>query len=448
MESQIAENNNRAHTRPRVVIIGAGFGGLTAAKSLADAPVDTILIDRDNYHLFTPLLYQVAGAEIASNEISYPVRKILQKVGNAQFMLGNVREIDFKSQQVKTDNIELHYDYLIISTGSRSHFFNIPGAAENSYPLKNLETAITLRNRILDSFERAAYESDSEARKRLLTFVIVGGGPTGVEFAGALSELVYGPLKRDYKTIDFNEVRIILVEAADSLLGTMLKRLRDYTKNRLQKMNVEVRLNSVVNRIEKDAIYLKDGGSIASQTIIWTAGVQGDPSAKYWGLPVGRGGTIEVQVTMQAPNMQNVYIIGDIALVRENGKPLPMVAPVAMQEGTAAAQNIVRQIRGEKLAPFKYSDQGSLAVIGRNAAVADFGWLKLTGYPAWLLWLVIHLFKLIGFKNRLLVMINWAWDYLFFERTLRVIMPRERKFDDRHLSEAPSSARKQQIEIT
>lgn len=447
MNSNISAYGNQAHARPRVVIVGSGFGGLCAAKELTKAPVDTILIDRDNYHLFTPLLYQVAGAEIDSNEISYPIRKILRKIGNAQFIMGNMREIDFKTRQVATDTITLNYDYLIIATGSRSHFFNIPGAAEYSYPLKNLENAIALRNRILASFEQAAYETDPNKRKSLLTFVIVGGGPTGVEFTGALSELIYGPLRRDYKNIDFSDVKVILIEAEDGLLATMPKKHREYAKLRLQKMRIDVRLNATVNRIEADAIHLKDGTRIECNTVIWTAGVQGDPSAKYWGLPVGRGGKVEVQATLQAPGMENVYIIGDMALVLEKERPLPMVAPVAMQEGTAAARNIAYQIQGKIPMRFKYNDQGTLATIGRNAAVADFSWLKLTGYPAWLLWLAVHLMKLIGFKNRLLVMINWAWDYLFFERTLRTIQPRDKRQDDKHLIELPKNAIKAKTEI-
>ncbi len=423
-------NENSTQRRPQVVVVGAGFGGTNVVKHLARLRANVILIDRDNYFTFVPLLYQVAAAEVGPTEIGYPVRKMLQKYRNARFVLGNVKQVDPVEQVVRTDHLAIPYDYLVLAPGSVSTFFNIPGAAEHSLPLKDMEQAINLRNHILNRFERAVYEPDEDARRRLLNFVIVGGGPTGVEFAGALIELIHGPLQKDYPTLDFREVRVILVEAADRLLAALPEKHQVYTKKRLEKMGVEVTLNAMVSEVAERALHFKDGRTIESETIIWTAGVQGNPAPSSWGLPAGKGNLIEVLPTLQVKGFPNIYAIGDAAMTKDDeGKPYPMLAPVAIQAGGTAAKNIARQIAGRELIPYRYKGRGTMATIGRNAAVAQIGKWMPTGYIAWIMWVTVHLFKLIGFRNKLLVMINWAWDYLFFERALRIITPRDKRLD-------------------
>ena len=411
--------------RPRVVVVGAGFGGLWAARTLSRSPVEVLLLDRNNYHTFLALLYQVATAELGPEEIAYPMRSTLRKLPNVHFAMAEVKKVDLAGDIVESDGYVIPYDFLILATGSVSHFFDMPGAAEYAFPLKTLEQAISLRNHILCCFERAVNEPDAERRQRLLTFAIVGGGPTGVEFAGAMAELVRGPLVKDFPTLDFRKVSVVLLEAADSLLSSLTERLRSYALARLSKMGVDVRLQTTVSQFTREAVHMKDGSVIPTETVVWTAGVRGDPVAQMWGLPTTRDGRVAVLPTLQVPGHPKVYVIGDLASVEEDGHPLPMVAPVATQQGVAAARNIMRQIAGRDPQPFHYQDKGTMATIGRNAAVAHLGWRDFTGFPAWALWLAVHLFRLIGFRNRLLVLINWAWDYLFYERGVRLILPVE-----------------------
>ena len=284
--------------RRRVVIVGAGFGGLWAARTLARSSVEVLLIDRNNYHTFFPLLYQVGAAELEPEDIAYPVRSILRRLPNVRFVMGQVDKVDLAAQVVQANDREIPYDFLILATGSRPHYFDVPGAAEYVFPLRTLDDGVALRNRILTCFERAVHEADAEKRQRLLTFAIVGGGPTGVEFSGALSELVYGPLKKDYPTLDFERVRVLLLEAGGSLLPNLPERLRSYTLRRLSKIGIEVRLQSVVSQVTPGEVHLKDGSTIPTETVIWTAGVQGDPLARSWGLPTARGGRVSVQPTL------------------------------------------------------------------------------------------------------------------------------------------------------
>ncbi len=421
----MADNNALfSRIRPKVVIIGAGFGGLYAARALARHPVDITLIDRENYHTFSPLLYQVAAAEIEPEEIAYPVRTIFRKRSNVHFLLGEVTGIDLAKHIVTADSLMIPYDYLILAVGSVSHFFGVPGAAEYSFPLKDMTQAIALRNHILSCFERAIHERDERKRKSLLTFAIVGGGPTGVEYAGALIELIKGPLRRDFRQLDLHETRVILVEAASALLSNFPANLRNYSLKRLRSMGVEVHLQSMVSALDRGILHFKDGNSIETETIIWTAGVMGHPIAQSWGFPLAKNNTVIVEPGLEVSGYGHVYIIGDLAQSRHEGKPLPMLAPVAMQAGQAAARNIIRQIAGKDTLPFHYRDKGNLATIGRNKAVAQLGRWTFTGYPAWILWVIVHLAELIGFRNRILVLINWAWDYLFFERAVRLILPR------------------------
>jgi len=418
--------------RPRVVVVGAGFGGLAAVRALAKAPVDVTLVDRNNYHTFLALIYQVAAAELETTDIAYPVRAILHKMPGVNFFKAELQHIDLERRLVFAGEEAVPYDRLILATGSVPHVFGVQGAAEYGFPLTSLEHAVDLRNHILCCFEQAVHEPDAERRRQILTFVIVGGGPTGVEFAGVLAELIHGPFKRDYPTLNFQDVHIVLVEALDSLLSFLPEKLRLYTADRLGKRGVDVRLQTMVERVTPDAVYLKDGSFIGTQTVVWTAGVQGDPRFPGWGLQTAANGRVVVGPTLQVPDHPEVYVIGDLAYLEQNGHPIPMVAPAAMQEAKLAAENIVRELRGEALQTFLYKSPGLMVTIGRNTGVANLRarlvprGLAFTGFPAWFTWLAVHLMKIIGFRNRILVMINWAWDYFLFERGVRLIMPGKR----------------------
>lgn len=408
--------------KPQVIILGAGFGGLWAARQLANQPVDVMIIDRNNYHTFYPLLYQVGAAEVAPAEIADPVRDILRGKGNVDYCMSEVQTVDLDAKTVKTSGLVMPYDYLIVAMGSINNFYNIPCAAEYTFNLKSLENALALRNHILECFEEAAHETDPERRQRLLTFAIVGGGPTGVEFAGALSELFNGPLCKDYPMLE-GQARILLIEAANSLLAGQPEKLSNYALRRLEKMGVQIMLNAAVTKVGPDQADLKDGTSIPTHTMVWTAGVSAAPQSKAWNLPLNRQGRVEVLPTLQAPGYPEVYVVGDMAEVKYKGKQLPMVAQPAIQEGVAAARNILRQVSGQDPEPFHYHDLGTLAVIGRNSAVADIAGLQLTGFLAWLIWAGVHIFNLIGFRNRVIVLIDWAFDYFFSERGIRLILP-------------------------
>ena len=415
----------RGVTRPRVVVVGAGFGGLWAARVLAREAqdADVLLIDRNNYHTFFPLLYQVAAAELAPSDIAYPVRSILRKTPNVRFRMAEVRGVDLAARTVETATERIPYDRLVLALGSEPNDFEVPGAAENAFFLRWMDDAVPLRQHVLACFEAAMNEPDPERRRRLLTFVIVGGGPTGVEFAGALAELVHGPAMRDYSGIRRGEPRIVLVEMTERVLLSMSERLSVYAADRLARRRVEVRTGATVESISKIGVLLTDGGAIASETVVWTAGVKGDPRVRAWGLPTGHGGRVPVTPTLQLADHPEVYVVGDLALAHEDGVLLPQVAQVALQQGKRAAKNIARSLKGLSPKAFHYKDLGVLAVIGRNAAVADLGGKTFTGFAAWTLWLGIHITWLIGFRNRALVLVNWAWNYLFFGRAVRLILP-------------------------
>ncbi len=409
-----------------MVIVGAGFGGLWAARTLAGSPVDVLLIDRNNYHTFLALLYQVAAAELEPGNIAYPIRSILREIPNARFVMAEMKRVDLARKVVETDGPPIPYDFLILATGTVDEFFGVPGAAEHAFSLKTLEAGISLRNHILGCTERAVLDPDPKLRQALCTFAIIGGGPTGVEFAGALAELLQGPLERNCPALDFGEARVLLIEAMGRLLPAFPESLGAYALTRLREMGVDVRLNSPVSRLTPDALHLQDGTVISSGTVVWAAGVRGDPQAQASGLPTARRGRVAVLPTLQVPDHPEVYVIGDLAYLEEGGSPLPMVAPVAIQQGVAAARNIERHLAREPLLPFRYHDRGMMATIGRSAAAVYIGGRTFTGFPAWLLWLGVHLFNLIGFRNRLLVLINWAWDYFFRERAVCRILPSER----------------------
>jgi NADH dehydrogenase len=418
------ENTNKSK-KPKVVIIGAGFGGLWAARCLAKQPVDVLVIDYNNYHTFLALLYQVAAAELEAEDIAYPVRSVFWNTPNIDFVLAHARRIDLQNRTIQTDSETVFYDYLILATGSITHSFGVQGVDDNAFFLKTLEEAVVLKNHIICCFEAAARETDEARKRSLLTFVIVGGGATGVEYAGALTELIHGPLIKDYPTIDFSMVRIILLEAADKLVANMPQRVRLYTLEKLEKMGAEVRLGAKVAQVTPNAVIMKDNDNIFAKTVVWTAGVRGEPLAGISGIPITTDGRVTVNETLQAPNHPEIYVIGDLASIKEEKRILPMFAQVAIQSGITSAQNILRQVDRQEPQPFHYHDRGSMITIGRKAAGVAIGSRTFTGFFAWIIWLVIHLFNLIGFRNRVMVLINWAWDYLLYERAVRFVFPSE-----------------------
>jgi NADH dehydrogenase len=413
------------------VIIGAGFGGLNAAKALAHADrhtngrhVEVTLIDRNNYHLFQPLLYQVATAAITPEEIAYPVRGIFRGQKNFSFRLGNVQSIDLEQRQVRTSTGDVAYDTLILAAGGQTNTFGIDSVARNSFGLKGLDDAASLRNHLLEQFELASHEHDPARRRAHLTFVIAGGGPTGVETAGAIHELVHMVLKNDHMGIQPDEVHVLLLEGMDRLLAAMPPELSRETCRNLTAKGVDVRFAAQVASYDGKQVHLKSGEDLPSYTLVWAAGVRAVPLLAQLGVPVSRLGQALVEPTLQLPGHPEIYVIGDAAgLTGPDGAPLPMVAPVAIQQAQCAAANLLRALRGEAPIPFVYKDPGTLATIGRSQAVAHLWGINFKGFLAWVMWLGLHLMQLIGFRNRLFVLINWAWDYLFYDRAVRLILP-------------------------
>jgi NADH dehydrogenase len=417
-------NISEHHTLPHIVIVGAGFGGLRAARSLAHAPVRVTLVDKNNYHLFQPLLYQVATAGISPDEIAHPVRGILRTQKNLEFILADVKQADLAGKVLHTNAGDIHFDALILAAGGVTQFFGMQSLERNAFGLKNIGDATSVRNHLLTMFELANQEPDEAVRHALLTFVVVGGGPTGVETSGALSELTHLVLSKDYPHLDISNVKIILLEAFDRLLPAFPAELSDNTLTVLRKKHVEVRFGAAVSDFDGMRVKLKDGGVIPTQTVIWAAGVKAAPVMGTLGLPQGNLGRIPVESTLQIKEYAYAFVIGDAALINGiDGRPLPMVAPVAMQQAEVAAKNAVALLNGDPLVTFTYKDPGSMATIGRREAVARLGNLKFRGVLAWLIWLFVHLMQLVGFRNRVLVLVNWAWDYLFYERAVRMIGP-------------------------
>jgi len=404
-----------------VVVVGAGFGGLRAARALRRAPVQVVLVDRNNYHLFQPLLYQVATAGLEPEEIAKPARAILRGQKNFDFRMVEVTRVDFAARRLDTSAGPMNYDFLVLAPGGETNFFGLESMQRYGMGLKDIPDAVAIRNHVLTCFEQAMLEPDAERRRALLTFIVVGGGPTGVEMAGALSELIRLVLVKDYPRLNIKDVRILLVEATDKLLAALPEQLREAAGKTLWRKYVEVRFGASVADYDGARIRLKSGEVIPAQTVIWAAGVRASPLNATLGLPAARQGRIPVEPTLQVPGHPEVFIIGDAAYREQDGEPLPMVAPVAIQMGQSVAGNIRRLLRGHPLRPFHYRDQGTLATIGRNAAVANVYGLKLSGFPAWVMWLVVHIIQLIGFRNKLFVLINWAWDYFFYERAARLI---------------------------
>lgn len=407
--------------KPHVVIIGAGFAGLEAARGLAGAPVKVTLLDRHNYHLFQPLLYQVATAGLTPEDIAHPVRAILRKQHNLAFRQAEVSGLDLTNKRVITPSGEVSYDYLIIAAGSDTNYFGLTSVADNSFGLKTIDEAIAIRNHVLSMFEQATQENDPAKRRAMLTFVVVGGGPTGVELAGALSELVYTVLIKDYPGLDFTEARIVLLQAIDSLLPNLPQDLRDVTAETLRKKKVDVQFGQAVTGYDGQTVALKSGENLPAQTLIWAAGVRASRLVDVMGVSQGSLARAVVSPTLQLTDHPEVFVVGDAAHIDEHGHPLPMTAVVALQSGSKAAGNIKRLLRGQQPDEFVFHDLGSLATIGRNAAVGQIGWLKIKGLFAWLLWTVVHIVRLVGFRNRLFVFWSWFWDYIFYDRSIRLI---------------------------
>jgi NADH dehydrogenase len=405
---------------PHVVIIGGGFGGLEAARALAGAPVRVTVLDRHNYHLFQPLLYQVATASLSPGDIASPIRWVLRHQKNVQVLLADVQAIDPSGQRVTIDGDQLAFDYLIVAAGASHSYFGHPEWASRAPGLKTLDDALEMRRRVLLAFEAAERERDPEKRRRLLTFVIVGGGPTGVELVGALAEIARRTLNRDFRSIRPESARILMLEGGPSVLPTFPEPLRKAARESLERVGVDVRTNAMVTGIDADGVRV-GGTTIAAQTIVWAAGVAASPLVRSLGAPLDRAGRVLAEPTLAVPGHPEIFVVGDVCALSQDGKPLPGVAQVAKQGGAHAAKNVVRAIRGQPALRFHYRNYGNMATIGRGAAVADLAFLKVSGFLAWLLWLFVHIFWLIGFRNRLAVIGEWAWAYVTFQRRARLI---------------------------
>lgn len=406
---------------PHVLIVGGGFGGLYAAQNLKRAPVRVTLVDRRNFHLFQPLLYQVATGQLSPANIAAPLRAVLKRQENVETLLAEVTEIDAANRTVRLREGTLAYDFLIVAAGARHHYFGHPEWEPLAPGLKTIEDATTIRRRVLLAFETAERETDPEARKEWLTFVVVGGGPTGLELAGALGELCHHTLRRNFRRINPADATILLLEGTDRVLPPYPPELSAKAARQLANLGVTVRTGTTVTDVQPDAVVLRSGDRserVRTRTILWGAGVQASPLgqalARSTGASLDRSGRVIVQPDMSVPGYPEIFVIGDMAqCAGPDGKTLPGVAPVAMQQGRYVARLIRARLAGKTLPPFHYRDRGNMATIGRAAAVADLGnrWLRFSGWPAWLLWLFIHLLYLVHFQNRLLVLVQWAWNY-------------------------------------
>jgi len=410
----------------RVVIVGGGFGGLTAAKALKHAAVDVTLIDRRNHHLFQPLLYHVATATLSPGDIASPIRWILRYQKNVRVLLGDVRAVDTGARRVALeDGATVEYDYLILATGTSHTYFGHDEWAANAPGLKTLEDALAIRRRILVAFEEAEREPDPARQQRLLTFVLVGGGPTGVELAGTLAEIAR-QTQREFRNIDTRSTRIIVVEAGPTILPAFAPKLRDAARASLQRLRVEVRENTRVINVDARGVSF-DGERLDAGTVLWTAGVAASPVTKTLGVPLDRAGRVLVQPDLSIPDHREVFVIGDAASMSDAaGHQLPGVAQVAIQGGAHAARMIVRRLAGRAPEPFVYHDKGNMAIIGRGSAICDIRGVRFSGPLAWLAWLFLHIFELIGFRNRIVVMVEWAAAYITMQRSVRLITYQDR----------------------
>jgi len=406
---------------PRVVIVGGGFGGLWAARALRRSAVSVTLVDRRNHHLFQPLLYQVATAALSPGEIAYPIRAVMHRYPNVRVELADVIAVDAAAHELVLSDGRLGYDFLILATGAHNSYFGHDEWQANAPGLKSLEEALEIRRRILIAFEKAERETSEARRRALLTFVIIGGGPTGVELAGAIAEISRQVIVSDFRAIDPSKARVVLLEAGPRILPTFPAQLSARAEAALRKRQVEVRTGVPVTAVEASSVTV-GADLIESQTIIWAAGVTASPLAKSLGVPLDRGGRVLVNADLTVPGYPEIFVIGDLAALKdERGKPIPGLAPAAIQMGRHAARNVARACQGKPYEKFRCRDKGNLATIGRAAAVADLGWIKVSGLPAWLLWTGVHIFFLIGFRNRFIVMLEWAWAYFTNQRGARLI---------------------------
>lgn len=413
---------SQTHNKPKVVIIGGGFGGLQAAKALKNHSVEVTLIDRKNHHTFQPLLYQVATAVLSPGEIASPIRRILNRAKNVEVLLGEVVGFDLENQIVKLlDKSEVPFDYLIIAAGARHSYFGHDEWENYAPGLKTLEDALEIRRRVLLAFELTEKQAILTGTHDPLNFVVVGGGPTGVEVAGAIAGIARQALSKDFKAIDTTKARVMLFEGSDKVLGTFSPELSESAKKQLEQIGVEVHLNSFVTDIQPGRVKVGENW-VDCEVVVWASGVSASPLGKQLGIETDRAGRVPVNKDLTITNHKNIFVIGDmVSLLQENGKPVPGVAPAAMQMADLAAENILRDIRGLFPHEFKYWDKGSMATIGRSKAIAEAGSLKMSGFIAWLAWLFVHLISLIGFRNRLWVLTEWFWAYLTRERAARLI---------------------------
>jgi NADH dehydrogenase len=406
---------------PRVAILGGGFGGLNAAKALRRAPVQVTIIDRRNHHLFQPLLYQVATAALNPSDIAIPIRRVLRHQRNAEVILGEAAAIDVPGRRVLLRDGAVPYDFLVIATGATHAYFGHPEWEKDAPGLKTLEDAIAVRRRVLVAYEAAEREEDPVRREEWLTFVVVGGGPTGVELAGALAEIARHVLARDFRRIDPRTARVVLVEAGPRILPAYVPELSEKAAARLRRMGCEVLVGTPVTQVDAGGV-VAGGRRIRSRCVLWAAGVAPSPIARSLGVPLDRLGRVKVLQDLSIPGAPEVFVIGDLAAIDDDqGRPIPGQAQPAIQGGRHAARQILRTLRGEPREPFHYFDKGTLATIGRNAAVAQIGRIRSEGFFAWLLWLLVHIVMLIGFRNRVLVLAQWGWTYLRYERGARLI---------------------------
>lgn len=422
-------NATEQPSRHRVVIVGGGFGGLYAAKTLSRAHVDVTLIDKRNFHLFQPLLYQVATGTLSPADISSPLRSVLSACKNVRVLMEEVVDIDPTAQTILLKGEELPYDSLIVATGVSHHYFGNDQWKEAAPGLKTVEDALEMRSRIFSAFEAAEKESDPARRQALMTFVVVGGGPTGVELAGAIAELAFNILKEDFRTINTADAQVLLLEGLDRILPPYAPELSAQAEVSLTQLGVQVLTKARVTNIQAGEVTLLRNDQtevIPAHTILWAAGVKasamGEVLAQRTGVSLDRVGRVVVEADLSVPNYPNIFVIGDLANFAHQGdKPLPGVAPVAMQAGKYVGQLIQKRLKDQTMPAFSYSDKGSLAIIGQNAAVVDFGFVRITGFLAWLIWLVAHIYYLIEFDNKLVVMIQWAWNYFTRNRGARII---------------------------
>ena len=405
----------------RVVILGGGFAGLRCARALRRAPVRITLVDRRNHHLFQPLLYQVATASLSPADIAAPIRHVLRHQRNVEVWMGEARDVDVERRVVLLDDGELGYDYLVVATGATHSYFGRDEWAPYAPGLKTIEDAVEIRRRFLVAFEAAEREADPAARRRHLTFVIVGAGPTGAELAGAMAEIARTVMPKDFRSIDTASARIVLVEGVDRVLPSFHERLSAAAQRQLDRLGVEIRLGTRVTDVDEDGVTLDGGERIEAQNVVWAAGVAASPIGERLGAPVDRAGRVIVEPDLSIPGHPEVFVAGDLAWLEQDGRGVSGVAPAAMQMGTYIGKTIRAELSGSARRPFRYLDKGLLATIGRGAAVADIRGLRFSGFVAWILWVGIHIFYLIGFRNRLLVLMEWGWAYLTYQRGMRLI---------------------------